>query len=372
MARLGKIAIVNLALILAALIGAELIFGGWIGANYGILVLPKDFQRRFDVSGLYGHPTRTILYRRDSHGFRGAYADPSRIDLLVMGGSTTNEIFIDEAETWTAVIAQGFAQAGRPISVVNAGVDGQSTIGNLKNFAHWLPRIPGFKARYVLFYLGINDRNVALSGHLNKQDHLFAPRRRVKRYLLNNSALYTLFRNIRGMIRARRAKLIHDSESYDGLAWRAPERPPDLARAEARIAAFLPGYADRLARLAARVRALGAVPIFVTQADATYRMEGGRVLGRVLADGKVDLGAYATQAVINRRTLRTCRRLGAVCIDLAGELFFTDGDHYDDLHTTPQGSAKIGRYLYGRLSGVITPATQKTTKKSKKTPKNTR
>ena len=37
-------------------------------------------------------------------------------------------------------------------------------------------------------------------------------------------------------------------------------------------------------------------------------------------------------------------------IDLAGELDFEDSDFYDSYHNTPQGAAKIGRYLYQKMA----------------------
>ena len=204
---------INLALVALIIGAAELIFGGWIGDNYGTLVIPRDFSRRFDVKGLYDNPTPTIYYRRDEHGLRGQYGDLSNIDILTIGGSTTNEVFVEEGKTWSDVLARTFAENRQPTTVVNAGVDGQSTIGHIKNFELWFPKISGLRARFVLAYVGINDLAIAQSGHLGKQDHMTAQRRAVKQYLMNNSALYSLFRNIRGMIRARQANVIHSSKN---------------------------------------------------------------------------------------------------------------------------------------------------------------
>ncbi|MGH6660813.1 MAG: SGNH/GDSL hydrolase family protein, partial [Rhodospirillales bacterium] len=224
--RVFRVVAVNLGLLLAVAVVAELAFGGWLfGHNYGTLVIPKNFTRVFDVDSLYGGGR--VLYRRDKHGLRGQYHSHSDIDILTIGGSTTNEIFIDEDATWTAVIAREFEAAGRPVTVVNAGVDGQSTVGNIKNFDLWFPKIPGLKARYVLALLGINDAAVIKSGEnyfagpfrKSKQDRMVDLLRPTKQYLINNSALYALFRNIRGIIRARDAKLIHSSNSYTGTEW---------------------------------------------------------------------------------------------------------------------------------------------------------
>lgn len=42
-----------------------------------------------------------------------------------------------------------------------------------------------------------------------------------------------------------------------------------------------------------------------------------------------------------------------VCLDLATELHFADGDFYDFEHNTPQGAEKIGHWLAGKLVGLI-------------------
>lgn len=351
MVKVLKVIGINLGLLLAVLLGAELIFGGWIGTNYGTLVIPKDFSRRFDVKDLYGG--NTITFKRDEHGLRGAYASPAEIDILTIGGSTTNEIFIDEGATWSDTIAKAFAEEGREITVVNAGVDGQTTIGHNKNFELWFPKIPGLQPRYILAYIGINDHALATSGHMAKQDHMEAPRRKLKQFLMNNSALYTLFRNIRGMIRARQANLVHVQQSYNGTNWTPAASQPDIGAAEREFADHLAAYAERLRTLAGNIRSLGAEPIFVTQHKGTYRIRDGAILGRPLEDGTVDTDAYAGLSAFNRVTLEVCAEVKGVCLDLAGELLFVDGDHYDGLHTTPVGSDKVGRFLQAKLKGVI-------------------
>jgi len=354
--RTSRLVAVNLGLLLAGMIVVELIFGGWVfGENYGTLVIPKNVTRVFDVEKLYGGGR--ILYKRDAHGLRGRYESLAAIDILAIGGSTTNEIFIDDDATWTAVIAREFKAAGHPVTVVNAGVDGQSTIGNLKNFDLWFPKIPGLRARYVLALLGVNDAAVVESGEdvltgplrLSKQDRMVDLLRPIRQYLINNSALYALFRNLRGMLRARDAKLIHGTNSYAGTQWRAPSTPPDIERKARELKRGLDYYGQRLRELTRRIRDFGAEPIYVTQHRPSYRVRDGRVLGRVGADGKVDLSEYETLMAVNGRTMAVCRDVKAICIDLASELFFDDGDHYDEVHTSPKGSEKIGKHLFGKF-----------------------
>jgi lysophospholipase L1-like esterase len=327
--------------------------GGWVfGQNFGTLVIPKDFTRNYDVSGLYGGTTSKFV--RDKHGLRGSYEDVSKIDILTIGGSTTNEIFVSEGKTWSDQLQAAFRKSGRDLVIVNGGVDGQSTIGHLKNFDLWFPKIPSLKARYILAYIGINDYGVMVTGYHGKQDDMEAPRRKVKRYLLNNSVLYTLFRNLRGIWRAKKANLIHKSNSYDGTDWQLPTQQPSLGETVKLLESSLDEYKDRLNKLIKVIRAFGAKPIIVTQHLGAYRIRDGKVWGKLREDGTVDTSAYNGLSVINIATIATCNKAGAICIDLANELFFVDGDHYDGVHTTPMGSKKIGQYLFKKLERVFT------------------
>ncbi|HEC14560.1 MAG TPA: SGNH/GDSL hydrolase family protein [Rhodospirillales bacterium] len=344
---------INLGILAVGLVLIDLIFGAWIfGENYGVMIIPKNIARQFDVQGLYGGGRS--IFKRDKNGLRGRYEDPSKIDILTVGGSTTNEILVTEGKTWSDVLAAEFSANGNPMVVVNAGVDGQTTIGHLKNFDLWFPKIPDLKARYVLVYVGINDLvRLHRENHAPKQDRLTESRRLFKQYMLNNSAIYAFFRNVRGMIRARDARLVHTQENYSGSTWALPEKQPDVDAAERKWAAGLNAYGRRLRALIRRIRVFGAVPILVTQSRAGYRLRGAKVWGRLQQDGSVDTGAYVDLSALNRRTMSECRAAKAICIDLAAELFFEDGDHYDPLHTTPKGSAKIGHYLYGKLKDIV-------------------
>ena len=96
MNRFFKIFASNIIIFLIGILALELLFGGWIGRNYGTLVIPVDFNRRFDVSKLYQWKEGRTNYARDIYGLRGHYKSLSNIDILTVGGSTTNEIFISE------------------------------------------------------------------------------------------------------------------------------------------------------------------------------------------------------------------------------------------------------------------------------------
>ena len=355
----------NLLLLMAIALLAELVFGSiFFGENYGALVVDRNVSRRFDTTERYGGGITEYL--RDGHGLRGVYPDPSKVDILTMGGSTTNELLIDEGKTWSDRLAQEFADAGRPMVVVNAGVDGQSTVGHLKVFDLWFPKIPDFRPRYILVLIGINDLSHLLADQPpNKWEVMVEQNKTIKQYLKNNSAIYGLYRTAKGMIRARNAMLVHSTVGGP-YEWKAPPLPPDVAAAERKFTLFLDAYGARIRELIRRIRGLGAKPIIVTQHTGQYRLRGGRVFGRVakkryeniwtrrvVEKGSVDISPYEPLIAHNRRAMKICQEAKAICVDVSKELEFADDDHYDLIHTTPTGSAKLAKFIFERLKAKI-------------------
>lgn len=346
----------NLILIVAVSIAAEMLFGTWLfGPDFGTLNVPRDVRRSFDVSDLYGGASTT--YTRDRHGLRGDYGgDPAAIDILAVGGSTTNEVFLSDDETWTATLQRKLRADGLDIFVANAGVDGQSTRGHLAAFDRWFPQIPGLSPSFVLLYVGINDIDLTPDDNHRAQPDSMRSNgawRRFREYVQNHSALYRAFRIVRGHLKARRARLIH-GEDPDALKriWAAAP-PPDLATVGKQLAPALAAYAERLRTLNRRIRAMGSKPVFITQRASTYRMVDGVLYGYRTPNGGISIDNYGRLSVFNRTTLAVCAEVEALCVDLAKRMDVRDGDFYDYVHTTPQGSARIADILHAALRGPV-------------------
>lgn len=356
----AKIAGANAAGLLAILVAAELVFGNWIfGPEFGFLNIRHGERHRLDVSEFI--PGGGIItYTRDEYGLRGDYGgDPKNIDILVIGGSTTNERFIDDADIWTARLQENFERAGAPVKIANGGIDGQSSRGHIKAFELWFPGIPGLKPKFVLAYMGINDTAVAGAAD-PKFDDMKSPEllRRVRHYVMNHSVLYNQFRQIRGIFKARDAKLMHGGNSFKSGVWTPVNDFTDLAKLKTEQAARLGGYRRRLETLAGAIRAFGAEPIFVTQPVGEFKIAQGRLLklmqpSDLAKDSRVSDGLLKTMNLFNGVTLAACAKLKARCADLARRIQFKDGDFYDALHTTPAGSKRIADFLFGTLEAPV-------------------
>jgi len=348
---LARILLVNAAVLLAGIAALELVFGSWIRTDRMYrLNLVRDRTIHYDASGFYPSGGLTT-YTRDRWGLRGAYGSPADIDVLTLGGSATDQRYITDGQTWQDVIQRRFAEEGRRVVVANAGVDGQSTHGHIKNFDWWFPFVPGLRPKYVLVYAGVNDM---YRDEGDRWDRLVSPERGGwTAQIEERSALFYLVRTLRGYGKTRVGGLRHRPENLDSWVWTTQARLGDVRPL---IAPRAEEYRARLHVLAARIRALGAVPIYVTQPRYLYRfrpdgtLEGNAELvrvGDVEANG-VDM--HHMMEMIHDVTLEVCREERAVCIDAAREVAWARADFYDSVHNTPAGAKKLGLYLHGRLA----------------------
>ncbi len=352
-----RIILSNLGVLAAGLATLELVFGNWLSLhNINLLNLRKDLTVTFDAADLYEDPDSTIVtYKRDRYGLRGPYQDVSQIDILTIGGSTTDQRCLSEGRTWQDVLAREFEERERKIQIANAGVDGQTTRGNLKTFDLWFPAIPDLRSRFVLLYVGINDFWLKESD-TSRFDALEGGQASVLDKLLTRSAIYSLYRTLKGMQAARAAGLPHSRMNFSEVEWVSQglyrESHQQL------ISEKLSRYERRLLSLDEKVRQMGAVPIFVTQHTMFYTVEDDELKGvswefkvfETKLNG-VDIGRLMN--LLNQRTMDVCRQCQGVCLDLASELEFDFTDFYDQSHNTPRGATKIGRFLFEKLEDII-------------------
>ncbi|MEM8961273.1 MAG: SGNH/GDSL hydrolase family protein [Acidobacteriota bacterium] len=351
MKRLVAIVAVNGLILAIGVVVLELIFGGWIRPRaLDRLQLLRSVERTYDVSNLYPADDPIITYTRDAHGLRGSHDTPGDIDLLTIGGSTTDQRFIRDGETWQDILEERLATGGHDLTVGNAGVDGQSTYGHIKNFEWWFPHVPDLAPDYVLFYVGLNDFHKEAGSNY---DDLLGENQPagLARAIREQSALWHLARTVRSTWRAMVVEKIgHQNVDFTTLGWTDEPLHSDYVFLQLRLDA----YAARLQRLVALTHALGAAPIFVSQPSRHYRFtEQG-------LEGVDRRRPYEGHEINGVDTWHMMRRFDAVLatvaaehdarfIDLARHPDWDDRDFYDFTHMTPRGAEKVGDLLYEAL-----------------------
>ena len=351
-----RVVLINAVMLVLAGLAVELAFGDWFSqTKIGQLNVRANYDSWFDVSKMYGR-AEPVHYTRNKVGLRGDFAANGEVDLLAVGGSTTNQYYVDDAYTWGNILQRDFAAQGRHLVVANAGIDGQSTVGHLLAMEQWLAHIPGLTPKYVLFFVGLNDTfGGGLGPEGGARDTLRNPIwiRAIGDIIRANSALYRLYATAAGMIGAHHVRAMHDQVDSTTIAWVPLD--PATATAEPAPPAVLEGYAGRLRQLAELTVRMGARPIFVTQQKASYRRQNGHWLRASSPQFPAEMGPrdFAIMQAFNATTLAVCRQVGGLCIDLGGELEMQPGDYYDYVHTSQQGSIRIGHFLHDRLAPLL-------------------
>lgn len=363
-----KVILVNLALLLAGLVLLELVFGSWFtdASPLYSFVKPRNVQKTYEAP-FPGQP-KVSRYSVDGYGFRGLDKELDEIFILTVGGSTTDQKYIDDDFTFEAWLQKFFAADGRDVDIVSAGIDGQSTYGHLKNFPYWFEKLPRFAPRYILYYVGVNDfyilRELPKFDVMQKTDAK-ARARRVLSYIKEKSALYAGGRIVSSLISPPDVAHFrgggpvpwsqeHWTTESHIANYRTPKTEESLRQLRERITA-----------LAEETRKIGATPIFVTQRSIKWTEHEGKIWGLNSAgtrrhadalDGFMDMTGvdyYWLERMQAATIMDTCREAQGICIDLAGNIQIEHmKDFYDAVHTTPSGSRRIAEFLYPRLKDL--------------------
>lgn len=333
----------------------ECVFGGWFSAsNLNRLNRIRDRTLHLNVSRLYEAAEPVFKYSRDEYGLRGTYDKPSDIDILTVGGSTTDQRYIRDGKTWQDALQNRFAETGIDIVIANAGVDGQSTYGHILNFEWWFPYIPDLAPDYICFYIGLNDfykdTGYSYDQLVHKKQNF-----NLKTEIKKNSAFWHMLRTLRGIYHARLLKnLGHQSIDFKQVQWTHDRIQNDYEFMEPR----LNEYAGRLRALADLTRNLGAKPIFVSQPARKWRITTQGLTGDSTVSFYDDyefngVDYYHMMRKLDNVTKIIAREKDVLFVDLAGNPEWVDADFYDFYHMTPKGAEKVGFLLWNALKDII-------------------
>ncbi len=98
-----KIIFYNLLLLFLGLILIELILGNWIfGPKFSSLIIKRNITKVWNPT--HYESNHVAMYKKDEFGFRGNYKNISNVKIITVGGSTTDERWIDENLTWSHLL----------------------------------------------------------------------------------------------------------------------------------------------------------------------------------------------------------------------------------------------------------------------------
>lgn len=306
--------------------------------------------------------------------------------ILAIGGSSTEALFVDDADAWPHVLQQQLSTTlDRQVWVGNAGKSGFNSFDNLVEvYILGQELAPDL----VLVQAGINDLNSCISGNRpalfdqaantkwpdyydsHKRyvfDEIYPPRK------LAELRLAQLFHRFTGVIAGSpQEHPVTEQRSFvtqdeAGLFYVEQRRRRAVAEREDKhpdISACLDVFEANLSRMVAISRDVGFDLALLTQ-GTLYRPDLPAEDEALLWFGSVDIGFFAptpprryyTVAVMaelmrayNQRILQVCTREGITCVDVDGFLPKSRATYYDDVHMNRQGSRVLGMRLAELLS----------------------
>ncbi len=315
---------------------------GWKKASQ-IKVL-RNVDHKYDLDGLYETDKTIINYVRDEYALRDR-CDPSDIRILTIGGSTTDQVYVNIENTYQSVLEDKISQAvGKRICVSNAGVDGHSTYGHMYAFENWFPLIPNLKPTYVLLYIGINDANFnRINTHAIGYD-VKKPSWKIKDIFKKLYIVQKLSPIYQYYFKRNNTKIAyggHKPKSYTTQDYTASELHSQTKSLSAKNAL---AFQKRLSIILKHIKTMGALPICVTQPHIFVKNINNRKLGVPSVFNKEFSGLdydYSLKS-LNKVMHTLC---GERIIDIHSEPPIAS-NYYDGVHTTGEGSRFLGNRLF--------------------------
>jgi lysophospholipase L1-like esterase len=338
----------------------ELTFGYWLRDDpwkrTEHLYIIRNAKFHWNTEAIYGQDTPRVTYSRNQYGLRDECGAPSNIKILTIGGSTTDQRYINDGQTYQDVLQNKIEKnLGVRACISNAGVDGQSTFGHIETLRKWLPLIEGLRPNVVILYLGINDaafRFEARGFDLFEDRIDYTPPT-----WKDKSALVNLLRKIRASI------AIHKGQSNVQTSVVFAEHKANLPR-EADYTAVLPTanvgsliekntdeFSKRLNKIIELIqRNYRATVICITQPHLLTKNGIGLNQAFVFQGTSYSgLDYDLSLRSLNKKMAGECSANGTLFIDLS-DVDFDTSDFYDSVHLNHKGTEKLGNALFYKLS----------------------
>ncbi len=341
-----KLVLFNISYFLIFFFVIELFFGYWFDKdNLGPYMREHRMKKSF-YSLKYKNETYEYIYKRNYHGFRGEEIDLSKIQAVFIGGSTADERYKPDDYTIVGNLNKKFLNDKIDLKIINAGIEGQSTRGHLYNFEVWFPKLKGFSPDYFIFYVGINDHQLAT--FLQKQGEGNIKNQSLFESTIDNfksrSIFYDLLRKTKHKYKNKGKKVYYDfnygvnnylkGKKYKFLDYETALKKYDVKKMQEKNKKLINFYLDNIDQLVNYSNALNAKPIFINQ--LTYE------------------GNYNKELfILNYSLISHCKKKNYFCIDLGKNLVGKKEYWWDGIHTTPLGSQVISDIIFPDLKSFI-------------------
>ena len=321
----------NFLVFFVAIILIEIFFGYWFkDENFGIY-MRKERKINWQTTSSFNKEKYDFFYKRNYWGFRGEEFDPKDVKVIFEGGSTGNQRFTPEEFTIVGLINQKLKLLNLDISIFNASTDGKSVNGYINDFYYWFSKIPNFKPEYVIFYIGVNDRDIAdpFLDYKISEDKID----QIKDFIKNNSIFVDKFKFFKNRYFPRNTSAydFNNAKLYKDFVYVDYQKATILHKnLDKKDLEFIDIFRNKLDKLKLIIEKNNFKPIFITQ----LKFDG-------LKDKKLFL--------VNNELKKYSETNNYFLIPLDEILNMQINDFYDTVHTTPQGSKRIADAIFPLL-----------------------
>ena len=331
-----KIISINILLFIVFITFVEIIFVQINKHKIKCSYVLCNYNLTYTNNRLY-EPYQEIHYKKDEFGFRGRTKEISDIDILVFGGSTTDERYLNLEDTWTEKLEYYLQKNNQyRVDVVNAGIDGQSTFGHIWNFDNWINKIENFNTKYIIFYIGINDNSHSGFYDLDDETDLNLKQKIIFLVKNNNAFLYEIFKIY---LKFKIKFNIDMNPGHQNLEFNKTNYELINLNKKNLNTEFASIYKKNLEKLINLTNKIGAKPIFITQRTMRWYEENGEIFN--LKNTK----SYESEVQRKNVILNFCEDNNIFCINIFDKFEMKEDDTYDGVHLNPKGANKVAKMI---------------------------
>ena len=343
------------ALWFAAFLVLQALLTSWLRGDF--ITLPPLMNTTIDVraTDLPGMPPGLHHITTDEKGFRVNprvdYRAKRGLRIFAIGGSTTEEIVLDDESTWAHLVQEGIAKRGKSVEVVNTGVSGLRAANHLAT----LKVVARLEPDLIIFLIGANDWVKHIK---DRFEHNFwkpvSLRDSALGLILDGAVISPVRRRITGRTSSDQTNVIDGLEGLTRSGQLSLQRPVIHTFRPTEVAA---DYATRLHEISSLCKENRLTCLFMTQPHAYRDATPADLRSRFWmtppwATYTLDFDSMTHIASLYNGFLKSfTAQEGHPLCDLAPGIEPLPKFFYDDLHFTDEGAR--------RVAGLVLPCVLK-------------
>ena len=315
------------------------------------VTLPPQMRSTLDVRGadLPGVPPGVRHITTDERGFRVNprvdYRAKGELRIFAIGGSTTEDLLLDDQSTWSHLLQEGIAKQGKPVEAINTGVSGLRAANHLAT----LRVVARLEPDLIIFLFGANDWNKHIRDWFEPGRNSWKPvslRYSAVGAILDDKVISPLRRKITGRGWVDQARVVDE-----GLAWGKPSSLLRPVTHTFRPAEVAPDYAATLREISRLCKESRLTCLFMTQPHAYAKATPAELQLRFWmtppeATYTLDMESMIHIASLYNEFLRSfAAREGHPLCDLAAGMEPLPGYFIDDMHFTDAGARRVAEMV---------------------------